>query len=129
MKEIRDSTLAHVIPNLTKGQIRKASKKHGRKFASKYRAFSILQNKIDNVVKKSTLMWKVIYGLQIVKEGQEDPFEGINDGEEEEENEKKEEGEKEKEEGEKEKEEVTVEKETQKGDEATTNEQQQEQSV
>ncbi len=34
-KEIRESTLAHVMPNLTKGQIRKASKKYGRKFAPK----------------------------------------------------------------------------------------------
>ena len=30
-------------------------------------------------MEKFTLMWKVIYGLQIVKEGQEDPFEGRND--------------------------------------------------
>ena len=37
-----------------------------------------------------------MYGLQTVKEGQEDPLEGRNDGEEEEENEKEEEGEKEK---------------------------------
>ncbi len=35
-------------------------------------------------------MWKSIYGLTTVKEGQEDPFEGRND-EEEEENEKDEE--------------------------------------
>ena len=41
-KEIRESTLVHVIFDLTKGQISKASKKHGRKFAPKYRAFSIL---------------------------------------------------------------------------------------
>ena len=95
-KEIRESTLACVMPNLTKGQISKASKKNGRKFAPKYRAFSILQNKIEDVVKKSNIMWKVIYGLQIVKEGQEEPFEGRNDGEEEEKNEKEEEGEKEK---------------------------------
>ena len=42
-KEIRESTLARVMPDLTKGQIRMASKKYGRKFAPKYRAFSILQ--------------------------------------------------------------------------------------
>ena len=99
-KEIRESTLSCVMPDLTKGQIRKANKKHGSKFAPKYRAFCILQNKIEDVVKKSTLVWKVIYGLKTIKEGQEDPFEGRNDGEEEEENEKEEEGEKEKEEGE-----------------------------
>lgn len=96
-KEIRESTLACVMPNLTKGQISRASKKHGSKFALKYRAFSILQNKIEDVVKKSTLMWKVIYGLQAIKKGQEDPFEGRNNDEQEEENEKEEEGEKEKE--------------------------------
>ena len=35
-KEIRESTLAHVIIDLTKGQISKANKKHGRKFSPKY---------------------------------------------------------------------------------------------
>ena len=68
-KEIRESTLAQLIPDLTRGQITKAHKKHGGKFAPKYRAFSILQNNIEDVVKNSTLMWKVIYGLQTVKEG------------------------------------------------------------
>lgn len=120
-KEIRESTLAHVMPDLTKDQISKASKKHGSKFAPKYRAFNILHNKIKDVVKKSTQMWKLIYGLATIKEGQEDPFEGRN-YEEEVENEKEEEGEKEKVE-------VIVEKEIQKGDEATTKEHQQEQSV
>ena len=28
-------------------------------------------------------MWKLIYGLTIVKKGEEDPFEGRNDGEDE----------------------------------------------
>ena len=70
---------------LTKGQITKASKKYGSIFSPKYRAFSILQNQIEDVVKKSTLMWKVIYGLQTMKEGQEDPFEGKDDDNEEDE--------------------------------------------
>lgn len=91
-KEIRESTLAHVMPELAKGQIRKANKKHGTKFAPKYRAFSILQNKIEDVVNKSTLMWKVIYGPTTIKEGQEDPFEGRKNDEEEEENDKEKEG-------------------------------------
>ena len=100
---------------LTKGQINKANKKHGRKFAPKYKAFKILQNQIEDVVQKSTLMWKVIYGLKIVKEGEEDHFEGKDDKEEEEKEEKEEkeeeEREKEKEEvGEKEKQEETVDK-------------------
>ena len=90
-KEIRESTLARVMPELTKGKISEENKKHGRKFSPKYRLFSILQNKIEDVVKKSTQMWKLIYGLTIVKEGEEDPFEGRNNGEEDE-NEKKGEG-------------------------------------
>ena len=97
-KEIRESTLALVMPELRKGQITKANKKYGNKFSPKYRAFNILQNNIEDVVKKSTLMWKLIYGLQIVKEGQEDPFEGRNNGndDDEEEDGKEKEGEKEK---------------------------------
>ena len=73
-KEIRESNLAQVILELRKGKIIKANKKYGNRFSPKYKAFNILQNNIEDVVKKSTLMWKVIYGLQIVKEGQEDPF-------------------------------------------------------
>ncbi len=45
-----------------------------------------MKNKFEDVVKKSTLMRKVIYGLQTIKEGQEDPFEGRNDEDNEEEN-------------------------------------------
>ena len=62
-KEIKESTLARVMPELKKGQITKANEKHGSKFSPKYRAFSILQNKIEDVVKKSTQLWKLIYGL------------------------------------------------------------------
>ena len=51
-KEIRESTLARVMPELIKGQITKDSKKHGRKFSPKYRAFNILQNNIKDVVNK-----------------------------------------------------------------------------
>ena len=68
-------------------------------------------------------MWKVIQGLQIVKEGQEDPFEGRNDNDEKEDDKEKE-GEKEKE-----KENVTVEKDVQKDNMAITYQKQQEQSV
>ena len=35
-KEIRESTLARVMLELTKGKITKENKKHGRKFAPKY---------------------------------------------------------------------------------------------
>ena len=44
-------------------------------FVRKYKAFNILQNKIDNVVKKSTQMWKLTYGLTIVTVGEKDPIE------------------------------------------------------
>ena len=41
-KEIRESTLAQVMPELTKGQITKVNEKHGSKFLPKFRAFNIL---------------------------------------------------------------------------------------
>ena len=92
-KEIRESILAQVMPELSRGQITKANKKHGNKFSPKYKAFNILQNNIEDVVNKSTKMWKLIYGLTTVKLGETDPFEEKND-EEEEENDKEEEVEK-----------------------------------
>ena len=113
-KQIRESTLAREMPELVKGKISKANKKNRRKFAPKYRTFSILQNKIEDVVKTSTHMWKLIYGQTIVKEGEEDPFEGRNNGEEYD-NDK--EGE-----DEKEKADDTMEKENQKDDMATAEE-------
>ena len=94
-KEIRESTLTQVMSKLTRGQITKANKKRGKKKFPKYRAFNILQNNIEDVVNKSTKMWKLIYGLTTIKQGEEDPFEGKND-EEEEENDKEEETKKEK---------------------------------
>ena len=60
-KEIRESTLASFLPNLTKSQIANANKRHNNRFTPKYRAFSILQNKIEKVVSKSTKLWKIIY--------------------------------------------------------------------
>ena len=59
--EIRESTLARLLPDLTKGQIKNAVKRHNNGFTPKYRAFSILQNKIEEVVNKSTRLWKVLY--------------------------------------------------------------------
>ena len=41
-KKIRESTLAQVMPDLTRGQIAKENKKHGGKVAPNYRAFYIL---------------------------------------------------------------------------------------
>lgn len=67
------------MPELKKGQIAKANKKYWGRFAPKYRAFGILQNKIKDVVKKSIQMCKLIYGLNIVTQREEDPFKGKND--------------------------------------------------
>lgn len=50
-------------------------KKYAIRFVPKYRAFSILQNNIEDVVKKSTYMWKVTYGLATVKEDVKEPIE------------------------------------------------------
>ena len=60
-KEIRESTLARLLPDLTKSQIVNANKRHNSRFAPKYRAFSILQNNIEEVVRKYSKVWKIIY--------------------------------------------------------------------
>ena len=78
-REIRESSLACIMPNLSKGQITKASKKYASKFVPKYRDFNIMQNNIEDVVKKSTQIWKVIYGLSTRIEEEEDPDEGKNE--------------------------------------------------
>ena len=54
-KEIRESTLAQVMPKLTRGQITKVSKKHSSNFSPKYRAFWILQNNIEDVQKSTKI--------------------------------------------------------------------------
>ena len=87
-KEIRETTLAQVMPDLTKGQITKANRKHSSKFAPKYKAFSILQNKIEDVVSKSTLMWKSIYKVTNDKEDETNKVE-VSTKEQEEEKRKK----------------------------------------
>ena len=65
---------------LTKGQFAKVVKKYAVRFTPKYRAFSILQNNIEDVVKKSTQIWKVTYGLTTTKKGELEPIE-VNDDE------------------------------------------------
>ena len=60
-KEIRESTLESLFPNLTKSQIVNAVKRNNNRFTPKYRAFSILQNKIEEVVQKFTRLWKLVY--------------------------------------------------------------------
>ena len=66
------------MPKLTKGKIIKKTKKYGSRFQPKYRAFSILQNNIEDIVQKTTLMRKLIYGLKTLKVGEEDPSKGID---------------------------------------------------
>ena len=82
-EDIRESTLANFFPELTKGKITKKTKKYGSRFQPKYIAFIILQNNIEDVVQRTTQMWKIIYGLETLKQGQEDPFKGIDKDEEE----------------------------------------------
>ena len=60
-KEMRESSLASLLPNLTKRQIVSAVKRNNNRFTPKYRAFSILQNKIEEVMQESTRLWKIVY--------------------------------------------------------------------
>ena len=94
-RQIRESTLANLIPNLKNVQIMKKVQKYSYKFQPKNRAFYILQKKLKELEDKTTKMWKFIYGLATLKLGQEDLFKEIDKGE----------GEGEEEEGEEEKEE------------------------
>ena len=85
-KKIRETSLGQLMPELKKAQIAKDIKKYVVRFVPKYRAFSILQNNIEDVVKKSTQMWKVTYGLTTTKEGEKEPIE-VKDDEEDDKNE------------------------------------------
>ena len=69
------------MPELTKAQISKALKNHAIRFSPKYRAFSILQNNIEDIVKKPTHIWKLIYGLTTVREGEPKTIEVKDDEE------------------------------------------------
>lgn len=64
-RKIRETFLPQVMPELNKAHIAKAMKKYAVRFVPKYRAFSILQNNIEDVVKKSTQMWKVVGNIMI----------------------------------------------------------------
>lgn len=106
-KEIRESTLAELFPEMKKGQITVKAKKFGTRFSPRDSALSILKNHIEEVVQKNKDTWKIIFGLKIPKEGQEQA--GTSQGGEEEEmgeeDEKEEEDKEEKEKEEEEKEE------------------------
>ena len=108
-KQIRESTLANLFPEVKKVQITKKVQKYNNIVQPKYRAFSILQNKIEEVVQRTTQIWRIIYGLVTLKQGQEDPFKETN--KEEEKKEDKEEERKEDKEEDKEEEKVEEEKE------------------
>ena len=64
---------------LKKWKIAKVVKKHVVRFTTKYRVFSILQKNIEDVVNKSTQIWKLVYGLTTAKQGEVDPLEGKDD--------------------------------------------------
>lgn len=81
--KIREIALAQVMPKLSKAQMSKAIKRYVVIFVPKYRAFNILQKNIEDVVKKSKQMWKITYGLAIVKEGEQEPIEVKDDDNEE----------------------------------------------
>ena len=57
----------------------KLLKPYAIRFVPKYRAFSILQNNIEDVVKKTTQKWKITYGLATIKEGKQEPVEVEDD--------------------------------------------------
>lgn len=67
---------------LDKIKIIKAMEKHKTKFFPKYRAFYILTKNIEDVVNKSTTIWKSIYGLSTPtisekgEQGMKDPKKG-----------------------------------------------------
>lgn len=52
-KEMRESTLASVLPDLTREQVSKVVKRHNNKFTPKYRAFFILQNIIEEIFQRT----------------------------------------------------------------------------
>ena len=120
---------------LTKGKIIKANKRHNRKFSPKNREIFILQNKIEDVVHKSTQLWKKIYKTIDDVYEEEYKVEAKSKRKEEkeiEEKKKKDKGEKEKkgEEGKVEEENKRKEeKESTKGEDKETIEKQEEQSV
>ena len=69
--------MENLFPEFKRGKIKKKALKYGSRFQPKYRAFNILQNKIEDFIQKTTQMWKIIYGLATPKQGEEDPFKGI----------------------------------------------------
>ena len=71
------------MPKLSKAQIAKVIKKYAIRFVPKYRAFNILQNNIEDVVKKTIQMWKITDGLATIREGENNPIKVKDDKEDE----------------------------------------------
>ena len=65
-KQIKEVTLAQVMPSLDKQMISKDVEKYKGIFAPKYRAFNILIKQVEEVVTKTTLLWKSIYELTTI---------------------------------------------------------------
>ena len=63
------------MSELDKKMIAKAMKRHKSKFSPKHKAFYILKKNIEDVVTKSTSIWKWIYGLStpiIIEKGEQE---------------------------------------------------------
>ena len=58
---MRESTLASVLPDLTREQVSKAVKRHNNRFTPKYRAFFILLNRMEEIVQRTMKSWKNLY--------------------------------------------------------------------
>ena len=65
--QIRETTLAQMMPELDREKMKKEIKKHVGKFSHKYRVFSILWNNKEDVVQKTTQFWKSLCGLTTPK--------------------------------------------------------------
>lgn len=74
-RQIKETTLAQVMVEFDKITMTKEIKKCTGKLVPKYRAFSILQNNIEDVVKKTTQIWKSLYGLTTPKVIEQTPIE------------------------------------------------------
>lgn len=74
-RQIRETTLAQVMLELSKAAMEKSIKRYTRRFVPKYRAFNILQNNIEDVVQKSKQVWKLTYGLSTSEEVVQTPIE------------------------------------------------------
>ena len=59
-RQIRESTLAQIMPEFNKGYISLALREYTNKFVAKSRACLVKKNKIKNIVEARQIMWKKI---------------------------------------------------------------------